>query len=60
MGLGPGDIFVHRNLGNLVPATDLNSHAVLEYAVGHLNVKEIIVAGHYGCWSVVCKATHLG
>ena len=38
-----------------MPATDLNSHAVLEYAVGHLNIKEIIVAGHYGCWSVVCK-----
>jgi len=55
----PGEIFIHRNVANLVVNTDVNLMSVLDFAVNHLKIKHVVVCGHYGCGGIKAAMSNI-
>jgi carbonic anhydrase len=62
LGAGPGELFVHRNIANLIPNNDHNSNTVINFAIHNLKVRNIVICGHYGCGGIhaAMQSTDLG
>ena len=62
LGCGPGNLFVHRNVANVVAYNDVNIAAVLQFGLDHLQIEDVVVCGHYGCGGVkaACEAKVIG
>ncbi|MEK7667993.1 MAG: carbonic anhydrase [Gemmatimonadota bacterium] len=60
LGCGPGDLFVHRNVANIVAYNDINIAAVVQYAAQNLGIQDVVVCGHYGCGGIraACATEH--
>ncbi|HVM42549.1 MAG TPA: carbonic anhydrase [Gemmatimonadales bacterium] len=58
LGCGPGEVFVHRNVANVVASNDINIASVIQYATVNLGIADVVVCGHYGCGGILAACAH--